>query len=135
MRLEGKVAIVTGGARGVGAAEARLLACEGAKVAIGDVLEADGKAVEVEIAETGGQALFIPLDVTKEPDWSSALEQVVARFGKLDILVNNAGISSRAFPDPTDIDGCTFMMEINSKGVTWEPGPQYPPCSKPGAAR
>ena len=117
MRLEGKVAIVTGGARGMGAAEAKLLAREGAKVAIGDVLEEDGKAVEAEIAEAGGEALFIPLDVTKEQDWSRVLEQVLARFGKLDILVNNAGISSRAFPDPADIDGWDRIMEINAKGV------------------
>ena len=117
MRLQGKVAIVTGGARGMGAAEAKLLAKEGAKVAIADVLDEEGKAVEAEIAEAGGQALFIPLDVTKEQDWSTAMDQVVARFGKLDILVNNAGISSRAFPDPTDIEGWDRIMEINSKGV------------------
>ena len=117
MRLEGKVAIVTGGARGMGAAEARLLAREGAKVTIADVLEDEGKAVEAEIAEAGGDALFIRLDVTSEQDWSKAMEQTVARFGKLNILVNNAGISSRAFPDPTDIDGWDRIMEINSKGV------------------
>ncbi|HIN04992.1 MAG TPA: SDR family NAD(P)-dependent oxidoreductase, partial [Dehalococcoidia bacterium] len=91
MRLEGKVAIVTGGARGMGAAEARLLAREGAKVTIADVLEDEGKAVEAEIAEAGGDALFIRLDVTSEQDWSKAMEQTVARFGKLNILGNNAG--------------------------------------------
>ncbi len=93
MRLAGKVALVTGGARGMGAAEARLFAREGAKVAIADVLEEDGRKVEAEIAESGGEALFVSLDVSQEDQWQRAVAQVVAQFGKLDILVNNAGIS------------------------------------------
>ena len=116
----------------MGAAEAKLLAREGAKVAIGDVLEADGKAVEAEIAEAGGEALFIPLDVTKEQDWSRVLEQVLARFGKLDILVNNAGISSRAFPDPADIDGWDRIMQIHAQGASLGTRAATPPLQQPG---
>jgi NAD(P)-dependent dehydrogenase (short-subunit alcohol dehydrogenase family) len=117
MRLEGKVAVVTGGARGMGASEAKLFAREGAKVVIADLREEEGKQVEAEIAEAGGEAMFLRLDVTNEQDWRDAVDSTVARFGKLDVLVNNAGISSGAFPDSNSIDGWDSIMEINSKGV------------------
>ena len=117
MRLEGKVALISGGARGMGAEEARIFAREGAKVIIGDISEDEGKAVKAQIAEAGGQALFVRLDVTEESDWTNAGNQAVSRFGKLDILVNNAGISSRAFTDDTAIDAWDKIMEVNSKGV------------------
>jgi NAD(P)-dependent dehydrogenase (short-subunit alcohol dehydrogenase family) len=117
MRLEGKVALISGGARGMGAEEARIFAREGASVVIGDISEDEGKAVEAQISEAGGQALFVRLDVTKESDWTGAVEQAVSRFGKLDVLVNNAGISSRAFTDDTAIDAWDKIMEVNSKGV------------------
>ena len=117
MRLDGKVALISGGARGMGAEEARIFAREGAKVVIGDISEEDGKAVEAQIAEAGGQALFVRLDVTQESDWTRAVAQAVSSYGKLDILVNNAGISSRAFTDETGIDGWDKIMEVNSKGV------------------
>jgi NAD(P)-dependent dehydrogenase (short-subunit alcohol dehydrogenase family) len=117
MRLDGKVALISGGARGMGAEEARIFAREGAKVVIGDISEDDGKAVEAQIAEAGGQALFIRLDVTQEADWAKAVDQAVSSFGKLDVLVNNAGISSRTFTDDTAIDAWDKIMEINSKGV------------------
>ena len=117
MRLEGKVALISGGARGMGAEEARIFAREGAKVIIGDISEDEGKAVKAQIAEAGGQALFVRLDVTEESDWTNAVDQAVSRVGKLDILVNNAGISSRAFTDDTAIDAWDKIMEVNSKGV------------------
>jgi len=117
MRLEGKVALISGAARGMGAEEARIFAREGAKVVIGDISEDEGKAVEAQISETGGQALFVRLDVTQESDWTNAVDEAVSRFGKLDILVNNAGISSRAFTDDTGIDAWDKIMEVNSKGV------------------
>ena len=117
MRLEGKVALISGGARGMGAEEARIFAREGAKVIIGDISEDEGKAVKAQIAEAGGQALFVRLDVTEESDWTNAVDQAVSRFGKLDTLVNNAGISSRAFTDDTAIDAWDKIMEVNSKGV------------------
>ena len=117
MRLEGKGALISGGARGMGAEEARIFAREGAKVVIGDISEDEGKAVEAQISEAGGQALFVRLDVTQESDWTSAVDQAVSRFGKLDVLVNNAGISSRAFTDDIGIDAWDKIMEVNSKGV------------------
>ena len=117
MRLEGKVALISGAARGMGAEEARIFAREGAKVIIGDISQDEGKAVEAQIAEAGGQAIFVTLDVTKEDDWTNAVDQAVTRFGKLDVLVNNAGISSRAFTDDIGIDAWDKIMEVNSKGV------------------
>ena len=117
MRLDGKVALISGGARGMGAEEARIFAREGAKVVIGDISEDEGKAVEAQISEAGGEVLFVLLDVTKEEDWASAVDQAMARFGKLDVLVNNAGISSRSFTDDSGIDGWDRIMEVNSKGV------------------
>src|SRR5207237_5500939 len=87
VRLEGKVAVISGGARGMGAVEARLFAREGAKVVLGDVLEAEGKDVEAEIRHAGGEALFVRLDVTSEADWQRAVETATGRFGKLDVLV------------------------------------------------
>ena len=117
MRLEGKVAIITGGARGMGASEAKIFAREGAKVVICDLREEEGKRVEAEIAEAGGEAMFLRMDVTQETDWRDTVDRTVARFGKLDVLVNNAGISARAFPDDNSIDGWDRTMDINAKGV------------------
>ena len=77
MRLQGKVAIISGGARGMGAAEARMFAREGAKVVIGDVLDDLGKQVEAEISEVGGEATFVHLDVTSEADWANAVQTAV----------------------------------------------------------
>lgn len=88
-RLDGKVVIVTGGARGMGAATSRLFAAEGAKVAIADVLEAEGEALAKELGDT---ARFWKLDVTSEESWANVVTQVEAAFGGVDVLVNNAGI-------------------------------------------
>ena len=81
MRLEGKVALITGAARGMGASEAKMFAKEGAKVAIADVREEDGRKLEAEITEIGGEAIFVALDVTQEDQWESAVAKVVAQFG------------------------------------------------------
>ena len=117
MRLEGKVALITGGANGMGAEECRLFAREGAKVVIADVLPDQGKKVEAEIAEAGGEAMFIALDVRDEAAWGNAVIQTVSRFGKLDILVNNAGISGSGERDYTSTEAWDRLMEINAKGV------------------
>src|SRR5437870_11171483 len=92
MRLAGKVALISGGARGMGAAEARLFAQEGARIVIGDILEGEGAAVAAGIGAKGGEAVFVRLDVTSESDWERAVATAERRFGKLDVLVNNAGI-------------------------------------------
>jgi cyclopentanol dehydrogenase len=117
MRLENKVALISGGARGQGAAEARLFAREGARVVIGDVLEEEGRQVEAEINETGGECLFVSLDVTSEENWKEAVATAVARFGKLDILVNNAGIFKLGRVEETSQELWDEVMEINAKGV------------------
>ncbi len=117
MRLEGKVAIITGGAHGMGAEEAKLFAREGAKVAVADLREEDGRKVEAEIAGAGGQAMFVSLDVSKEDQWERAVAQVVAQFGKLDILVNNAGISGSGFGDFGSTEAWDLLMDVNAKGV------------------
>ena len=117
MRLEGKVALISGGARGMGAAEARLFAAEGAKVVLGDVLEEEGQKIESEIAETGGDAVFVRLDVTSESDWQRAVNTAIRRFGKLDILVNNAGIFNRALVHEQTEEDWDRVMDINGKGV------------------
>ena len=101
----------------MGAVESRLLAQEGAKVVIGDIMEEEGRKVEAEIAEAGGEAMFVRLDVTSEEEWQDAVDQTVARFGKLDVLVNNAGISSRAFPDADSLEGWQRIMDVNATGV------------------
>jgi 3(or 17)beta-hydroxysteroid dehydrogenase len=117
MRLQGKIALISGGARGMGAVEARLFAKEGAKVTIGDVLEDEGRKLEAEINAAGGEALFVRLDVTREADWQKAVEATVNRFGKLDILVNNAGISGRGRIEDTAAEEWDRVMEVNAKGV------------------
>ncbi len=116
-RLDGKVAIITGGARGQGAAEARLFAQEGAKVVFGDVLDEEGRRVEAEIAEQGGDAAYLHLDVTSDSDWRAALETTVSKYGKLDILVNNAAIFIRKGIEDTTEDEWDRIMDINAKGV------------------
>ena len=88
-RLDGKVAIITGGARGMGGATSRLFAAEGAKVVIADVLDKEGAALAEELK---GSAIFQHHDVTDEASWSSVVAKALAAFGKVDILVNNAGI-------------------------------------------
>ena len=93
MRLEGKVALISGGARGQGAAEARLFAREGAAVVIGDILDEEGMKLEAELMELGANASYVHLDVTNADQWQAAVEETVSRYGKLDILVNNAGIA------------------------------------------
>ena len=117
MRLPGKVAIITGAAHGMGAEEAKLFAREGAKVMIADILEEEGKHLEAEINQAGGEAMFVRVDVTSEADWKRIVDATVARFGKLDILVNNAGLSSTSEADPMDTDGWRRIMEVNATGV------------------
>ena len=117
MRLQGKVAIITGGARGQGAAEARMFAREGARVVFGDILDDEGRQVEAEIAAAGGEAVYVRLDVTDENSWREAVGTAVSRFGKVDILVNNAGIASWNAGDDASVEEWDRIMEINAKGV------------------
>ena len=115
-RLDGKVAIVTGGAAGMGAATCRLFGREGCKVGIVDRNEEAGHPVEAEINEAGGDAVFILTDITREDDWQRAVDQMVSRYGKLNVLVNFAGISSSIHKDHWDGDAWDHYMLVNAKG-------------------
>src|SRR5262244_4307621 len=116
-RLDGKVALISGGARGQGATEAKLFVREGAKVVFGDILDEGGKQVEAEIRTTGGEATYVHLDVTNENSWRAALDTAVRLYGKLNILVNNAGIYIRKRIEETTEDDWDRIMAVNVKGV------------------
>jgi NAD(P)-dependent dehydrogenase (short-subunit alcohol dehydrogenase family) len=117
MRLAGKVALVSGGASGMGQSEATIFAREGAKVVVGDILEAQGRDVVDSIAKAGGHARFVKLDVTDEKSWEDAVAAAVAAFGKLDVLVNNAGISGTFDPDTLSVAAWDRLMNVNARGV------------------
>src|ERR1700729_3338482 len=99
MRLEGKVALITGAASGMGASMARIFAREGAKIVVADQLDDEGKKIAAEIVAANGAASFHHLDVTDEDNWKAVVAATIAEFGRLDILVNNAGISGSAVED------------------------------------
>jgi NAD(P)-dependent dehydrogenase (short-subunit alcohol dehydrogenase family) len=117
VRLAGKVALISGGARGMGAVEARLFAREGARVVIGDILDAEGRRVESDVRAAGGEALYEHLDVTSEADWQRAVGAAVSRFGTLDVLVNNAGIGGPGRVEDTTLEAWTQVMTVNATGV------------------
>ena len=116
-RLENKVALVTGGSRGMGAAEALMFAKEGAHVVIGDILEKEGEKTASEIDSPDARCLFEKLDVLKASDWESVIERIISTFGKLDILVNNAGVTSREMLLETSEMEWDRVMDINTKGT------------------
>ena len=115
-RLDGKVALITGAARGQGASEARMFAREGAKVVFGDILDDEGKKVEAEINESGGEATYIYLDVTIEDQWQRAINTAVSKYGKLDVLVNNAGIIIPGGLEEMTEEAWDRTMAVNAKG-------------------
>lgn len=117
MRLDGKVAFISGGARGMGATEAKLFASEGAAVVFGDVLEKEGRRTEAEIIDSGGKGIFIHLDVASEKSWEKAISTTIDKFGKLNILVNNAGVSGRALIEDTSVEEWDRIMDVNAKGT------------------
>jgi len=116
MRLENKVAIITGAASGMGAATARRFAKEGAKVVVADMLTDEGEAVATSINAAGGTARFMELNVTDEANWHAVVAATVAAYGKLDILVNNAGISGSAVNDLLETGIWERVMAVNSTG-------------------
>jgi 3alpha(or 20beta)-hydroxysteroid dehydrogenase len=113
-RLDGKVCIVTGGARGQGEAEVRLFAAEGAKVVVSDVLVDAGKAVADSI---GDDAVFLRHDVSREDDWEAAVNLATERFGGLDVLVNNAGILHNATIARHTLADYERVVAVNQVGV------------------
>jgi 3alpha(or 20beta)-hydroxysteroid dehydrogenase len=114
-RLDGKVALVSGAARGQGEAEVRLFVQEGAKVVFGDVLDDLGDVVAKDLA---GAAHYVHLDVRREEDWTAAVAEAESRFGKLDVLVNNAGVLSMGvLTHDTSLEDYMRVIEINQVGV------------------
>jgi 3alpha(or 20beta)-hydroxysteroid dehydrogenase len=112
--LEGKVALISGAARGMGAAEARLFVAEGGRVVIGDVLDDEGGRVAAELGEA---AIYVHLDVTQEADWQKAVAKAESTFGKLDVLVNNAGILRFGMLEETELEEYELVIRINQTGV------------------
>ena len=117
MRLKDKVAIITGGAHGMGEAEARLFAAEDAKVVVADILADDAEAVASAIRAGGGAATAAKIDVTSEAEWTGLIAKALATYGRLDILVNNAGISGSSVGDPDGLDGWHRIIAVNQTSV------------------
>lgn len=117
MRLHGKVAIVTGGGHGMGEAEVRLFAREGAKVVVADILPELGEAVVAAICADGGTAMFQQIDVSREAEWQALIAATLAAYGRIDVLVNNAGISGSAVGDPDSLEGWNRLIAVNQTSV------------------
>lgn len=111
-RLDGKVTLITGGALGLGEAMARMMAREGAKIAVADLKETEGRTVADAI---GG--LFVRLDVSKEDEWQNAIDETCRKFGRLDVLVNNAGVGGGCPPEEQTLERWRWLMSINLDGV------------------
>lgn len=116
-RLDGKVALISGAARGIGAETARKMAQAGAAVVIGDVLEDRARQTAKEIAEAGGKSMFVPLDVTAEAPWAAAVAAAQKQFGGLDLLVNNAGMFLGKDFMEASMDEWQRLVAINLTGV------------------
>ena len=117
MRLENKIALITGAASGMGASMARIFAGEGAKVIVADMLEEEGKAIVADITRANGAAMFQRLDVSSEAEWQAAVDAALAAYGRLDILVNDAGLSGSAVADLFDTAAWDRLMAVNARGV------------------
>jgi NAD(P)-dependent dehydrogenase (short-subunit alcohol dehydrogenase family) len=117
MRLKDKVAIITGGAHGMGEAEVGLFAAEGAKVVVADILAGDAEAIAAAIRAGGGAAISAKIDVTSEAEWTGLIAKTLAAYGRLDILVNNAGISGSSVGDPDGLDGWHRIIAVNQTSV------------------
>ena len=138
-RLDGKVALVTGGASGIGAETARVFAREGAKVVVTDVNDKDGRAVADEI---GDAAFYAPLDTRSEDAWQAVVKQAVDSYGRLDVLVNAAGVPGRRPDtgrapkiDEQDLEDWNRVMDVNSTGIFLGMKTAIPEMRKAGGAR
>jgi NAD(P)-dependent dehydrogenase (short-subunit alcohol dehydrogenase family) len=117
MRLEDKVALITGAASGMGASMARIFAREGAKVVVADTLEEEGRAVVADITRANGAAIFRRLDVSNEAEWKATVDATLAEYKKFDILVNDAGLSGSAVEDLFDTAAWDKLMAVNARGA------------------
>jgi len=117
-RLSGKVALVSGAASGLGAAQALACAQEGAKVVFGDIADPEGAQVEAQIRAAGGEAVYLHLNVAEENDWLNAIRETLGRFGKLNVLVNNAGIVIPRVPiEQRTVEEWDRVMAVNLRSV------------------
>lgn len=116
-RLDGKVALLSGAARGIGGQTARRMAEAGAKVVVGDILEDKGRELVEEISKAGGEARFVRLDVTQEQDWENAIKTATDDFGGVDILVNNAGLFLGRDIEEVSLDDWHRLVSVNLTGV------------------
>lgn len=116
-RLDGRVALVTGAASGIGKATSQRLASEGAAVVVTDLQDAAGEAVASGIRDDGGRAIFVHHDVSEEAGWEAALQATKEEFGRLDVLVNNAGIGDTAPIEETDLDEYERTIAVDQTGV------------------
>jgi 3alpha(or 20beta)-hydroxysteroid dehydrogenase len=112
-RVDGKIALISGGARGIGAASARALVAEGAKVVLGDILDEEGKAVADGL---GDAARYVHLDVTNPEDWAAAVQTAIAEFGGLNVLFNNAGIANGAAINRFKLEKWQRIIDVNLTG-------------------
>jgi NAD(P)-dependent dehydrogenase (short-subunit alcohol dehydrogenase family) len=133
-RLDGKIAFLSGAARGIGAETARLMVEAGARVAIGDVLDERGRETVRALEAAGGQALYVHLDVTRVDHWAAAIAAVVARFGGLDILVNNAGIFLAKGIEESTAEDWERLCGVNLTGVFLGTKAALPALRERGAA-
>ena len=115
-RLKGKVALISGAAKGMGAVEARMFAKEGASLVVGDILEDEGTKLALEISSEGASCVFVPLDVREASQWESAVTKATSAYGRLDVLVNNAGVTSRMNLLDTTEEDWDRVLDINAKG-------------------
>lgn len=116
-RVDGKVALITGGARGLGEASGRLMADEGATVVLSDVLDDVGKAVADDITAGGGSAEYVNQDVTDEDSWGEVVQGIVSRHGRIDIVVNNAGVALDKTIEDTSLEEFRWVNSINNEAV------------------
>ena len=115
--LAGKVALISGAARGIGGVAAQLMAEAGAKLVVGDVLDDVGRQSVAAIAATGAPADYVHLDVTRQEDWIAAIDLAISRFGRLDILVNNAGVFIGKGIEEISLDEWNKLVAVNMTGV------------------
>jgi 3alpha(or 20beta)-hydroxysteroid dehydrogenase len=136
MRLQGRVVIVTGGGRGIGAATARAIAEDGGRVVIGDMLEAEGTATAAAIREAGGNAVFVRTDVSREADCARLAAAAAERHGKIDVLICCAGILRGAMLQAEALDDGTFqnVLDVNLRGTFHAVKATLPCCARPSGA-